>query len=258
MSVQFLDADKVSKTITKLVERIEERFPNSGLLRVCKQLDEISDHTKERSAAISRPIIWTKVVVWGLIVTTFVLCVILPFVLDSGFTEEDMTWKSLLEMGDPVFNEVVVIGAGFFFMFTLENRIKRNRALKAIHELRSIAHVIDMHQLTKDPERVLMDRAYTTTEHSPKAEMDSFMLRRYLDYCTEMLSLTSKLAAVYIRDFDDEVALAAVNEVESLTTGLSSKIWQKIMILYSAEKDQPQVSLPENVRESTKPSERDK
>ena len=28
------------------------------------------------------------------------------------------------------------------------------RALKAIHELRSIAHIIDMHQLTKDPERI--------------------------------------------------------------------------------------------------------
>ena len=33
--------------------------------------------------------------------------------------------------------------------------------------------------------------------------------------------------------FDDAVALAAVNEIENLTTGLSRKIWQKIMILYA-------------------------
>jgi hypothetical protein len=34
-----------------------------------------------------------------------------------------------------------------------------------------------------------------------------------------------------VQKFDDPVALAAVNEVEDLTTGLSRKIWQKIMIL---------------------------
>jgi hypothetical protein len=49
-----------------------------------------------------------------------------------------------------------------------------------------------------------------------------------------MLSLIGKLAALYVQKFDDPVALAAVNEVEELTTGLSRKIWQKIMVLNSA------------------------
>ena len=53
----------------------------------------------------------------------------------------------------------------------------------------------------------------------------------YLDYCSEMLSLIGKLAAQYVQKFDDPVVLAAVNEVEAPTTGLSGKIWQKIMIL---------------------------
>lgn len=56
---------------------------------------------------------------------------------------------------------------------------------------------------------------------------------RYLDYCSEMLSLIGKLAAFYVQKFDDPVALAAVNEVEELTSGLSRKIWQKIMIVNS-------------------------
>jgi hypothetical protein len=43
------------------------------------------------------------------------------------------------------------------------------------------------------------------------------------------------VAALYIQNFDDSVALQAVNEVEGLTTGLSRKIWQKLMIVYSAE-----------------------
>ena len=37
------------------------------------------------------------------------------------------------------------------------------------------------------------------------------------------------------RNFDDQVALTSVNEVETLTLGLSSKIWQKIMILNQIE-----------------------
>ena len=45
------------------------------------------------------------------------------------------------------------------------------------------------------------------------------------------------MAALYIQDFDDEVALAAVNEVEDLTTGLSRKIWQKLMILLAEPRD---------------------
>jgi hypothetical protein len=56
-------------------------------------------------------------------------------------------------------------------------------------------------------------------------------LGRYLNYCSELLSVTSKLAALLVQYFDDAVVLASVNEIEDLTTGLSSKIWQKLTIL---------------------------
>ena len=88
-----------------------------------------------------------------------------------------------------------------------------------------------MHQLTKDPEWVL-DRGRETGVLPPRT-MNRFELSRYLDYCSEALSLTGKVAALYMRDFDDPVALQAVNEVEALTTGLSRKIWQKLSILYA-------------------------
>jgi hypothetical protein len=50
-----------------------------------------------------------------------------------------------------------------------------------------------------------------------------------------MLSVTGKVAALYAQDLEDGVVLAAVNEVEDLTTGLSRKVWQKLMILYARE-----------------------
>ena len=56
-------------------------------------------------------------------------------------------------------------------------------------------------------------------------------LGRYLDYCSELLSLISKVAALHVQRFNDPHTLAAVNDLESLTSGLSGKIWQKITLL---------------------------
>ena len=66
---------------------------------------------------------------------------------------------------------------------------------------------------------------------SPARELSASELGGYLDYCSELLSVISKLAALQVQHFHDAVTLAAVNEIETLTTGLSSKIWQKITLL---------------------------
>jgi hypothetical protein len=65
--------------------------------------------------------------------------------------------------------------------------------------------------------------------------MTNFELNRYLDYCSEMLALSGKVAALYAQDFEDADVVAAVNDIEDLTSGLSRKIWQKIMILHEQE-----------------------
>lgn len=234
MTAPILDATKVRATIARLQQRISERFPESGLLKVCGQMSEIAARTEQRSIEIDRPILWVRRTAWALMMLIVLMGLVLPFIVATGFDGDELTLRSFLELGDPVLNEIVLFGALIFFLFSLETRVKRHRALKAIHELRSIAHVIDMHQLTKDPDRVT-SRSYSGTKNSSKPTMTPFQLRRYLDYCSEMLSLTGKMAALYVQNFDDEVALGAVNEVESLTTGLSRKIWQKIMILHATQ-----------------------
>jgi hypothetical protein len=64
------------------------------------------------------------------------------------------------------------------FLASLESRIKRARVLAAIHELRALSHIIDMHQLTKDPERLQV--VGPNTPSSPERELTSFELGRYL------------------------------------------------------------------------------
>jgi hypothetical protein len=126
-------------------------------------------------------------------------------------------------------NDIVFLGIALFFLLTIETRMKRRRALDALHQLRSLVHIVDMHQLTKDPELLLVPAPETAS--SPTRAMTPGELSRYLDYCSELLSLASKVAALHVQHFNDPVVLAAVNEIESLATGFSGKVWQKITML---------------------------
>ena len=228
-----LDAVAVTSTATLLRRRVEERFPGSGLAKVAVELESVAQHTRERAEWIARPILSVRVVVGVLIL---VIAAGLLATLSTLHTPRERVeifqFIQLLESG---INDVVLVGAGIFFLLTIETRLKRRRALAALRELRAIAHIIDMHQLTKDPEWVMgkHEGEDQQTGVLPPREMTRFELSRYLDYCSELLSITGKIAALYIQDFDDDGALAAVNEIEDLTTGLSRKIWQKLMILYT-------------------------
>jgi hypothetical protein len=126
-------------------------------------------------------------------------------------------------------NLLLLAGAAIWFVLTLEQRLKRSRTLAALYRLRAFAHVIDMHQLTKDPTMVLAGAPVTAA--SPERRMSEFELARYLDYCAEMLALTAKLAALYAGATTDERIMTAANEIEDLASNLGRKIWQKIMIL---------------------------
>ncbi len=234
-----LDADAVARTVALLCRRIEERFPASGLSGVCGELERIATQTRERAVWIAKPILSLRALVALLLaLITGGLASALISLNRPKAPLEAFQFIQVLESG---INDVVLVGAGVFFLFTLETRIKRKRALEAIKELRALAHLIDIHQLTKDPEWVFAPGKESSL--LPLRRLSRFQLSRYLDYCSEMLSLTGKLAALYIQDFDDDVALAAVNEVENLTTGLSRKIWQKLMILY-AMGPEPESSTP--------------
>ena len=86
-----------------------------------------------------------------------------------------------------------------------------------------------MHQLTKDPAVAVEN--FKPTAHSPVRITNRQDLARYLDYCSEMLSITGKLAALFAQSVNDEVVIGAVNDIEELGSNLSRKIWQKITMI---------------------------
>ena len=222
-----LDVEAIARTVALLRRRIDERFPESGLGRVCRELERITGQTRERAAWIATPILGLRAGVAALVAV--IAAGLVGTVVSLHRPNQPMEVFQFVQLLESGINDVVLVGAGVFFLLTLETRIKRRRALTAIRELRAIAHIIDMHQLTKDPEWVL-GRGQETGILPPRT-LSRFELSRYLDYCSEMLSLTGKVAVLYVQDFDDDVALAGVNEVENLTNGLSRKIWQKLMVL---------------------------
>jgi len=234
-----LDPDKILITLKTLHNRIEERFPGSGLGRVCGDLFNIAMESRSRAEWISRPNIGLRI---GTISVILLSLVILFYsVSDVNFSFRAFDVGELIQILEAGLNNLILIGAAVFFLVTIEVRLKRTRALSALHELRVIAHVIDMHQLTKDPYTARCHGPATPS--SPERKLTPFELTRYLDYCSEMLSLTGKVAALYIQDFSDSVVIKAVNDVENLTTHLSRKIWQKIMIIRRLDKSKKTIPL---------------
>jgi hypothetical protein len=222
-----LKDDRIIETIATLQHRIGERFPDSGLYVLCGELLDVAEQASARAAWISRPILWIRLLGYFLafaLITLVIAIVVNAFRPDEA---EQLTFVDIIQTFESGLNDVIFIAIAIYFLVSFETRIKRRRALAAVHELRSIAHIVDMHQLTKDPERVL--QSWARTLHSPKQQMTAFQLHRYLDYCSEMLALIGKVASLYVQKFDDSASVAAVSELEQLSTGLSRKIWQKII-----------------------------
>ena len=227
----ILIPEKIQNTIENLHQRISDRFPNSGLAEVCRTLIGISKETKKTLEWIHKPNYIRRAAVY-----VFILLLILIVILSLtrlNIPTDGLNIAEFIQMIEAALEGLVMIVAGIIFLATFETRTKRKRIIRALNHLRCLAHIIDAHQLTKDPDGIA--RLSVPTPHSPMRTLSSYELTRYLDYCTEMLSLIGKLGFLYIQDFDDPLANNAVNDLEDLATELSQKIWQKIMILYQYE-----------------------
>lgn len=227
-----LNINRLLKTLETLESRIHERFPGSGLSQVSAELKLVGKEVEQLIERLREPIWPVRMVVFGSIGLLIAL-VILTVVWSAKLSTEVSGVIDIITGLESAINEIIFVAIAVFFLGSLESRIKRYIALRTLHRLRSIAHVIDMHQLTKDPAHLLVEMQSKVYE--AKRFQNAFELNRYLDYCSELLSITSKLAAIQAQYLNDSVMLNAVNDIENLAGGLSNKIWQKIMMLDMVE-----------------------
>ncbi len=213
-----LQATKITETLEKLYARIEHRFPGSGLGETCADLIIFSQQTTAVTDEINKPIRWLRFSI-GIFLAVVFIALILT-ISSLNITVSNLNISDLVGLLEATTSEIVLLAAGIYSLMTIETRVKRTRVVDALNRLRSVAHIVDMKQLSKDP-------------NDPNTQLTDLQLGRYLDYCSELLALISKIAFLYIARFDDPEANQSVNELEVLTTGLSRKIWQKIAIIHA-------------------------
>ena len=224
-----LDPNRIIETSEQLRKRVEERFPGSSLSRIAVEVTGVVRAADQVSAWLARPIMWVRVAVAVAVAVLAFLVIMALRVVNMDMT--GIGFSETAQGVEAAVNNLVFVAIAIYFLFGLEARIKRARALKELHVLRSLAHVVDMHQLTKDPERVSHGEGGGDTASSPRRDLSPFQLTRYLDYSTELLAILSKVAAIYVQRFNDADTVRAAGDIEDLTVGLSRNIWQKIMIL---------------------------
>jgi hypothetical protein len=225
MRFRSLESNKIIHTITELHERICQRFPKSELAAVCEELMVVAKETEAKSRAVNAPNYPLRGIILVLIAAAGTL--IYFFVRAIQFRPAEVELFGLFQGLEAGTNLLIFISVAIFFLFSLESRLARTRALSDLNELRSIIHVIDMHQFGKDPSELL---SADSTEGMTRMD-----LTRYLGFCSVMLSLGAKLAALYAQKLPDAVVIDAASDLQNVAGGLSLKIWQKIAILESYE-----------------------
>jgi hypothetical protein len=229
LQVRRIEGGDVIATSQNLSARVIERFPESGLANVAAQTATIAADTVGRASRLGQPR-W-KLRVGALLGCGAVFAVAVVFAVNVGREanttgSQGIAWIQIIESA---VNDVIFVALTIGFLTQVESRIKRAEALRSIRTLRSLAHVIDLHQLDKDPLRFRQNELPPTTSSSP-IELTQVELERYLQYCVELLSIVGVLAAVHAQELSDPVVVAATGDIESLTVGLSQKIWSKLQV----------------------------
>lgn len=225
-----LAADHVGATVAHLERRVDARFGERGLTRACRDLGHLVERVRNEASQsrhrLRRTTLTARTVSVVIVAATVVA---LAFGLRTAVIDglaHPSDWVPLVESA---INDLVFAAIAVVFLWAFPERLERRSLLRLLHRLRSLAHVIDMHQLSKDPEQV--SPTYTATAQSVRHGLDADQLHHYLSYCSEMLSLTAKTAALCAEHTTDAVVLETVSTIETLTTELSNKIWQKISLL---------------------------
>ena len=229
MGARRLEIVAIIETAERLSARVDDRFSGRSISQLAHELIAIARETERRVVRLAEPRRLLRVATLAVLVALVAVLAYSASKARLGLEVDGTSeWLDVFQNG---IQSLVFIGIGVVFLTGIEGRLKRREALAGLHELRSFAHVIDMHQLTKDPDSVLNPQF--RAEHSPERPFTRFELGRFLDYCSEMGSLTSKLAALYAQESQDPVILATVLGIQDLAGSLSSKVWQKIVILNS-------------------------
>lgn len=233
MALEKLESPQVLATVRRLESRISARFADRNLVQVAVELGVLIEEIAGTGPRLRRRVTVARLVSWILMAALIALAVTLfVWALVASIGNGTLTQPgTLLPLLDSTINDVVFAGLAVFFLYSLPDRLVRSDTLQLLHRLRSMAHIVDMHQLTKDPERLRTSYRPTSASMPAVEVLPADEMIHYFDYCSELLSLVGKAAALCAEESQDSIVLDTVSTVEDLTVSLSQKIAQKINLV---------------------------
>lgn len=229
-TLEKLEPVPVIETARRLCDRIGARFPERGIHRVAQELAALTEQVADTSAGSRRRSRLVRTGSRALIgVVVLVAVIAFGFAVEAALTEAPDNGLDWLPLVESAVNDLVFVAIAVVVLHSLPERVQRSDLLAKLHRLRSLAHIIDMHQLTKEPES-LRDAFAGGTDGSD-VDLTPEQVEYYLEYCTELLSIVSKAAALCAEESQDDIVLNTVSTIETLTMGMSRKVWQKITVL---------------------------
>lgn len=226
-----LDPEAVHQTCQRLQQRIADRFVKErGLQRVATDLVGIVKDVGGATEYVVKRRRGTRVATrLGILIVLAVAGIVFALAVRSAVEDapdSGLEWLPLLESA---VNDVIFAVLAIWFLWSVPERLERQTLLAKLYRLRSLAHIVDMHQLSKDVAKIRSSPGL-----APEPESDDLspeMFQDYLDYCSELLSLVGKAAALCAEESRDPLVLDTVSTIETLTVSLERKVWQKIAVL---------------------------
>ncbi len=230
-----LSASRITETTQRLRSRVRERFPASSLEQVIAELEKLGHATPKRVERLGRPMYAARLVAGVLYLLLFSLLVAgawaeLSLLRESTFDSLRDVLVAFFDRLDNMLGTLVVVGGGSVVVQQWEQDRKRRAMVAALRDLRNLLDVIDLHQLTKDP-GMATGGGFGRVPSSPIRQMSTFELSRYLSYCSEATTLTTKLATLYSQHSTDPIVLDAVDRISAHAQGVARGIQVKLQTL---------------------------
>ena len=213
-SSSSIDGYQVTLAFENLQNQISKTFPESGLIHT---LEDLTSASKEATAiSEKKSVVWKLSWPVAILIPTIVFVSVLWLFFDknapiNGFDDVDGVLNLIF----------LCVMIGYLIRQAFKS-VRRISAMKQLHKIRSLIHMLDMKQQNKKYHNKCL------TNKRPLTTSQNIM---YLDDCSQALSLAGKIAALLIEGHNDTIVIATVNEIDSLCNGISAKIWQKISVL---------------------------
>ena len=118
---------------------------------------------------------------------------------------------------------IILLAGILWFLFNLDERAWRKKALSGISCIREFIHAVDVTQMYFTPDLYTKDSGL-----SPGGQrLDA----RYTFLCGRMIGILSNLVALYTSDETDESIWRAVSGVELLANAVATRLTNKTQVI---------------------------